>query len=153
MADSPSTYDVVILGGGSAGYACSLRAAQLGMRVALVERERLGGTCLHNGCIPTKALLQAGAVADSARKSAEFGVVAPFESIDMAGVNKYKDGVVNTLYKGLQGLVKSRGITYVEGTGRLTEANAVEVDGERYEGSPRGTRDRLARTQPARPRR
>lgn len=134
MGDSSSPYDVVILGGGSGGYACSLRAAQLGMRVALVERERLGGTCLHNGCIPAKALLQAAAVADSARKSAQFGVVAPFVSVDMEGVNKYKDGVVNDLYKGLQGLVKSRGITYVEGTGRLVTANAVEVDGERYEG-------------------
>ncbi len=134
MGDLSSAYDVVVLGGGSGGYACSLRAAQLGMRVALVERERLGGTCLHNGCIPAKALLQAAAVADSARKSAEFGVVAPFGSVDMAGVNKYKDGVVSTLYKGLQGLVKSRGITYVEGTGRLVTANAVEVGGERYEG-------------------
>ncbi len=131
MAD---VYDVVILGGGSGGYACALRAAQLGLSVALVEKDKLGGTCLHRGCIPTKALLHAGEVADSARESEQFGVRASFESIDMAGVNKYKDGVVARLYKGLQGLVKSRGITYVEGTGRLVAADTVEVEGQRLQG-------------------
>ncbi|RJK96927.1 dihydrolipoyl dehydrogenase [Vallicoccus soli] len=131
MAD---VYDVVILGGGSGGYACALRAAQLGLSVALVEKDKLGGTCLHRGCIPTKALLHAGEVADSARESEQFGVRASFESIDMAGVNKYKDGVVARLYKGLQGLVKSRSITYVEGTGRLVAKDAVEVDGQRLQG-------------------
>ncbi len=135
MADNAGTgYDVVVLGGGSGGYACALRAAQLGLSVALVEKDKLGGTCLHRGCIPTKALLHAGEIADAARESEQFGVVASFESIDMAGVNKYKDGVIARLYKGLQGLVKSRAITYVEGTGRLVAPNAVEVDGQRLEG-------------------
>ncbi len=135
MADNAGTvYDVVVLGGGSGGYACALRAAQLGLSVALVEKDKLGGTCLHRGCIPTKALLHAGEIADAARESEQFGVVATFESIDMAGVNKYKDGVVARLHKGLQGLVKSRSITYVEGTGRLVASNAVEVDGQRLEG-------------------
>ena len=135
MADNAGTgFDLVILGGGSGGYACALRAAELGLTVALVEKDKLGGTCLHRGCIPTKALLHAGEVADSARESEQFGVVASLESIDMAGVNKYKDGVVAKLYKGLQGLVKSRKITYIEGTGRLVAPDAVEVDGQRYEG-------------------
>ena len=107
-------YDLVILGGGSGGYACALRAAQLGKRIALVEKDKLGGTCLHRGCIPTKALLHAGEVADAARESDQFGVKASFDGIDMAGVNTYKDGVVGRLYKGLQGLIKSRGITVVE---------------------------------------
>jgi dihydrolipoamide dehydrogenase len=134
-ADSQNdTYDIVILGGGSGGYACALRAAELGLSVALVEKDKVGGTCLHRGCIPTKALLHAGEVADSARESEQFGVVASFDSIDMAGVNKYKDGVVGRLYKGLQGLIKSRQITYVEGTGKLVAPNAVEVDGRRLTG-------------------
>ncbi|GAB3248390.1 dihydrolipoyl dehydrogenase [Kineococcus gypseus] len=127
-------YDVVILGGGSGGYACALRSAELGLSVALVEKDLLGGTCLHRGCIPTKALIHAAEVADSARESEAFGVRATFDSIDMAGVNKYKDGVVARLYKGLQGLVKSRKVELVQGTGRLVAPNAVEVDGQRYTG-------------------
>jgi len=141
VADSAGTqsgqngpFDVVILGGGSGGYACALRAAQLGMKVALVEKGELGGTCLHRGCIPTKALLHAAEVADSSRESEQFGVRTSFDGIDMPAVNAYKDGVVGRLYKGLQGLVKSRKITFVEGMGRLVSPTAVEVDGQRYEG-------------------
>ena len=135
MADNAGTvYDVVILGGGSGGYACALRAAQLGLQVVLVEKGELGGTCLHRGCIPTKALLHAAEVADSSRESEQFGVRSTFEGIDMPAVNQYKDGVVARLHKGLQGLVKSRKITYVEGLGRLVSPTAVEVDGQRYEG-------------------
>ncbi len=129
-----SNFDLVILGGGSGGYAAALRGAQLGLSVALIEKDKVGGTCLHRGCIPTKALLHAGEVADSARESAQFGVNATFNSIDMAGVNSYKDGVIAGLYKGLQGLVKSRSITYIEGTGRLISANTVEVNGTQYVG-------------------
>ncbi len=128
-----SSFDIVVLGGGSGGYACALRAAQLGKSVALIERDKLGGTCLHWGCIPTKALLHAAGVADEARHGPDVGVRSTFEGIDMPAVNAYKDGVVARLYKGLQGLVKSRKITYVEGTGRLVAPNAVEVDGTRYE--------------------
>ena len=135
MADSAGTvFDVVILGGGSGGYACALRAAQLGMTVALVEKGKLGGTCLHQGCIPTKALLHAAEIADQSRESEQFGVRTSFDGIDMPGVNSYKDGVVARLYKGLQGLVKSRKITYVEGIGRLAGPTTVEVDGTSYEG-------------------
>jgi dihydrolipoamide dehydrogenase len=127
-------HDIVILGGGSGGYAAALRAAELGLSVALVERDKLGGTCLHRGCIPTKALLHAAEVADSARESEQFGVRATFDSIDIAGVHKYKDGVVARLYKGLQGLVGSKSITYVEGEGRLVSADTVEVAGRRVSG-------------------
>jgi dihydrolipoamide dehydrogenase len=128
------TFDVVVLGAGSGGYSCALRAAELGLSVALVEKSRLGGTCLHVGCIPTKALLHSAEVADSARDSERFGVNATFEGIDMGGVNKYKDGVVARLFAGLTGLVKARSITYVEGEGRLVGPRTVEVNGSRVTG-------------------
>ena len=128
-------FDLVILGGGSGGYACALRAAQLGKAVALIESGKLGGTCLHRGCIPTKALLHSGEIADSAREASTFGVNAQFLSMDMVAVNAYKDGVINKLHKGLQGLVKSRNITFVEGHGRLVSKDTVEVNGERYTGT------------------
>jgi dihydrolipoamide dehydrogenase len=129
-----SPADLVVLGGGSGGYAAALRAAELGMSVVLVEKDKLGGTCLHRGCIPTKALLHAGEVADLARDGEQFGVKTSLAGIDMDGVNAYKDGVVSRLHKGLQGLVKGRGISYVEGEGRLASPTAVEVGGQRYEG-------------------
>jgi dihydrolipoamide dehydrogenase len=131
VADS---FDVVVVGAGSGGYACALRAAQLGLSAALVEKGRLGGTCLHVGCIPTKALLHAAEVADAARDSEQFGVNATLEGIDMGGVNKYKDGVVDKLFKGLTGLIRGRGITVLEGEGRLVGPRTVEVNGVRYDG-------------------
>lgn len=133
--DSGDTgFDVLILGAGSGGYACALRAAQLGLRVGLVEKGPLGGTCLHVGCIPTKALLHAAEVADAARESEQFGVRATLEGIDMAGVNAYKDGVVSRLFKGLSGLIKSRGITVIEGEGRMTGPREVTVGDTAYSG-------------------
>ncbi len=129
-----ANFDLVILGGGSGGYACALRASQLGLSVALIEKDKLGGTCLHRGCIPTKALLHAGEIADNTRHASEFGVRAEFKAIDMAGVNSYKDGVISKLHKGLQGLVKSRNVTYVEGSGKLVAKDTVEVNGQRYTG-------------------
>jgi dihydrolipoamide dehydrogenase len=133
VADA-AEFDVVVLGAGSGGYACALRAAQLGLSVALVEKGKLGGTCLHVGCIPTKALLHAAEIADGARESEQFGVRATLDGIDMGGVNTYKDGVVERLFKGLVGLIKGRGITVVEGTGRLVAPTTVEVDGSSYVG-------------------
>lgn len=127
MPSSTPTHDLVILGGGSGGYAAALRAAELGLTVALVEKGKLGGTCLHSGCVPTKALLHAAEVADSTRESATFGVNATFEGIDMGRVNSYKEGIIGRLHKGLQGLVKSRKVEYVEGEGRLTAPNTVTV--------------------------
>ena len=129
-----SNFDLVVLGGGSGGYAAALRGAQLGLSVALIEADKLGGTCLHRGCIPTKALLHAGEIADGAREASHFGVNATFNSIDMTGVNSYKDGVIAKLHKGLQGLVKSRNITYIEGHGKLVAKDTIEVNGARYTG-------------------
>ncbi len=133
MSDNQS--DLVILGGGSGGYAAALRAAELGRSVVLVEKDKIGGTCLHRGCIPTKALLHAGEIADAARESAQFGVNASFDGIDMAGVHKYKDGVVSKNHKGLVGLIKSRGIQIVEGDGRLVGPKTVAVNGDTYTGT------------------
>ncbi|MFL6110836.1 MAG: FAD-dependent oxidoreductase, partial [Catenulispora sp.] len=127
-------FDLVILGGGSGGYACAFRAADLGMRVALIEKAEVGGTCLHRGCIPTKALLHAGEVADNTREAAQFGVAATFQGIDMAAVNAYKDGVVGQLYKGLQGIVKARKIEFIAGEGRLVSSNTVQVNGQNITG-------------------
>ena len=121
-------FDVLILGAGSGGYACALRATQLDLSVGLVEKGKVGGTCLHVGCIPTKALLHAAEVADSAREAGQFGVQATFDGVDMAGVARYREGVVSRAYKGLTGLIKSRGITLIEGQGRLTGPRSVTVD-------------------------
>jgi dihydrolipoamide dehydrogenase len=129
-----TAFDIVVLGAGSGGYAAALRAAQLGKNVALIEADKVGGTCLHSGCIPTKALLHAAELADNAREGAHFGVHTTLERIDMAGVNQYKDSVIGGLYKGLQGLIKSRKITVIEGYGKLVGPNAVVVDGQTYTG-------------------
>ncbi|MEU7480451.1 dihydrolipoyl dehydrogenase [Lentzea sp. NPDC042327] len=132
--ESATNADLVILGGGSGGYACAFRAAELGLSVVLVEKDKLGGTCLHRGCIPTKALLHAAEVADNAREGDQFGVKSSLEGIDIAGVNSYKDGVVSRLYKGLQGLAKANKVTFVEGAGTFVGPNTVVVDGQRYTG-------------------
>src|SRR5215218_490551 len=134
MSAMAASYDVVVLGAGSGGYACALRAASLGLSVALVEKDKVGGTCLHRGCIPTKALLHAAEVADSAREGEQFGVRTTLEGVDMGGVNKYKDGVVDRLFKGLQGQMKARGITVIEGEGRLTSPTTVQVGDTTYTG-------------------
>jgi dihydrolipoamide dehydrogenase len=127
--------DLVILGGGSGGYACAFRASELGMRVVLIDRDKLGGTCLHRGCIPTKALLHAAEIADNVRESDQFGVRASLEGIDLPAVNAYKDSVVTRLYKGLQGLAKARGVQFVEGEGRLVSPTAVQVGDTTFHGT------------------
>ena len=127
-------FDIVIVGGGSGGYAAALRAAQLGFSVALIEKDKLGGTCLHVGCIPTKALLHSAEVADVARESAKYGVKSTFEGIDIAAVTAYREEVVASKFKGLTGLIKMRGITVIEGEGKLVSPTTVEVAGSRVTG-------------------
>ncbi|MFE6994819.1 dihydrolipoyl dehydrogenase [Microbacterium sp. NPDC057659] len=129
------TFDVVILGGGSGGYAAALRAAELGKKVALIEKDKVGGTCLHRGCIPTKALLHAAEVAEHVRDAASVGVTATLEGIDAAGVRSYREGIVAKKFKGLEGLIKARGITVVAGSGRLDTDRAVVVGEDRYVGA------------------
>ena len=124
------TFDLVILGAGSGGYACALRARQLGLTVALVEEDKVGGTCLHRGCIPTKALLHCAEIAEAARHGEQLGLRTSFEGVDMDALHAYKDKVVTQLFKGLTGLVKQSGAEVVEGRGRLVDASTVEVAGE-----------------------
>ena len=124
---SEQNFDLVVLGGGSGGYAAALRASQLGLTVGMIEKDKVGGTCLHRGCIPTKALLHSAEVADASRESEKYGVKSTFEGIDIEGVTKYREGIVAKKYKGLQGLVKARGITTIEGEGRLVSPTSVQV--------------------------
>jgi dihydrolipoamide dehydrogenase len=130
------SFDLIVLGAGSGGYACALRAAQLGFSVALVEKDKVGGTCLHRGCIPTKAMLHAAEVADSVRNGSQFGVHAAIDKVDLAGVVSYADSVVGRIYRGVSGLISARQITVVQGAGRLTQRDGrpiVTVGDQRYQ--------------------
>jgi dihydrolipoamide dehydrogenase len=133
MAEDRS-YDAVVLGGGPAGYAFALRAALLGLKVAIVERDKVGGTCLHRGCIPTKGLLHAAEIVDAIREAPEFGVTAGEPSFDWARVQQAKTEAVKRLYGGLQSLIKSRRIDTIEGNGALGEKGTILVDGEKVSG-------------------
>ncbi len=131
---SEQNFDIVVLGAGSGGYAAALRASELGFSVGLIEKGKLGGTCLHVGCIPTKALLHSAEVADVSREAAKYGVTTTFDGIDIAAVSAYRQGIVASKYKGLQGLIKSRGITVIEGEGKLTSPTTVQVGGDTITG-------------------
>ncbi|QUW19127.1 dihydrolipoyl dehydrogenase [Agrococcus sp. Marseille-Q4369] len=124
---SDQSFDIVVLGGGSAGYAVALRAVQLGKTVAIVEKDKLGGTCLHRGCIPTKAMLHSAEVADEVRDAGHAGVDAELKGIDIERVTAFREGIVSKKYKGLQGLIKAKGIEVVEGDGKLASPTTVQV--------------------------
>jgi dihydrolipoamide dehydrogenase len=130
VSDSENTYDLVVLGGGTGGYATALRASQLDMKVALIERDKVGGTCLHRGCIPTKALLHVAEIADATRDASSFGVNAQLDSIDMEKVLKFKQGITDRNHKGLQGLIKVNGIDYYAGEGKLVSEDTIEVSSD-----------------------
>ena len=130
-----ASFDLIVLGAGSGGYACALRAAQLGLTVALVEKDKVGGTCLHRGCIPTKAMLHAAEVADTVRNGSQFGIHAAIDKVDLSGVVSYADSVVGRIYRGVSGLISARNITVIQGAGRLTQSEgrpAVTVGPETY---------------------
>jgi dihydrolipoamide dehydrogenase len=137
MSDSASDFDIVVVGGGPAGYAAALYAASAGLSVALVEENKVGGTCLHRGCIPAKALLQAAEVFRAVKHSGDFGFALPdgvTATTDWPAVNARKAGIVNQLHKGLSGLLRRRKVTVVEGRGRLTADGAVAVGAETVRG-------------------
>ena len=122
---SEEQYDVVILGGGNGGYACALRATSLGMSVALVEADKVGGTCLHRGCIPTKALLRAAEVADTVHESSDWGVISAFNGVDMAKVLEFQSGIINKMHRGLSGLIKSHKVEFVNAHAVLSGVDTV----------------------------
>jgi dihydrolipoamide dehydrogenase len=131
-----ASFDLIVLGAGSGGYACALRAAQLGLTVALVEKDKVGGTCLHRGCIPTKAMLHAAEVADTVRNGSQFGIHAAIDKVDLSGVVSYADSVVGRIYRGVSGLISARNITVVQGAGRLIQnegSPAVTVGDQTYQ--------------------
>ncbi|MEB4616157.1 FAD-dependent oxidoreductase, partial [Leucobacter sp. M11] len=127
-------YDVVVLGGGSAGYATAIRAIELGMTAVVIEKDKLGGTCLHRGCVPTKALLHSAEIADNARDAAKYGVQADLTGIDIAAVSAYRENIVAKKFKGLQGLLKARKVDVIAGEGRLVAPNTVQVGEDRVIG-------------------
>jgi dihydrolipoamide dehydrogenase len=123
--------DIVILGGGMGGYPAAIRAAQLGLKVTLVEADKLGGTCLHIGCIPTKALLESSELYHRvSARGKEFGVDADKVTFDYPRIAARRDAVVSQLYKGVQYLMKKNKIEVVAGSGRLRDRNTVEVGGK-----------------------
>ena len=134
MAEGSESFDLVILGGGNAGYSAAFRAVGLGLKVAMIEKDKVGGTCLHRGCIPTKALLHAADLVDEIKHAGDFGVVVQEPQVDWGKVLDFKDSVVGRMYKGLSGLVSKKKIELVEGEGRLLDGKTVVVntkEGER----------------------
>jgi dihydrolipoamide dehydrogenase len=130
-----SPADLVILGGGSGGYAAAFRASELGLNVVLIEKDKVGGTCLHRGCIPAKALLHAAEVFRTVSHAGEHGVkVSGTPEPDWPAANKRKAAIVSQLHRGLGGLLKRRKVTVVEGFGTLTPDGAVSVDGQTLRG-------------------
>jgi dihydrolipoamide dehydrogenase len=122
--------DLAVLGGGNGGYAAALRAAQLGLSVTLVERGKVGGTCLHVGCVPTKALLHTADLMESFHRAGDFGIVAGEPKLDWDKVLSYKDSVVAKHFRGLTALIKARGIKLVQGFGRLASPGRIDVEGD-----------------------
>src|SRR5687767_3095192 len=112
-------YDLVIVGGGTGGYVAAIRASQLGLKTAIVEKGKLGGTCLHAGCIPSKALLRSAEVFATAKRSEEFGVITSGVELDFTKVQERKQSIIDTLHKGVQHLMKQGKIDVYEGTGRI----------------------------------
>ncbi|HZD60443.1 MAG TPA: FAD-dependent oxidoreductase, partial [Anaerolineae bacterium] len=123
------SYDIAIIGGGPGGYAAALRAAELNLKVAIIEREKVGGTCLHRGCIPTTSLLQYASVLDDIKRSDKFGIKVEGVSYDWQGVQKTKGVAVNRLFMGLKTLLKQRKVEVINGIGRFSEPGVVSVEG------------------------
>ncbi|PSR64214.1 MULTISPECIES: dihydrolipoyl dehydrogenase [Nocardia] len=145
-------FDLLIIGGGPGGYVAAIRAAQRGLHVAVVEKERPGGVCLNWGCIPTKAMLRSAEVFETLSTAADFGVHADNVRFDFAAVRRRKDGIVAELTGGVAGLLKANGVTVIEGHARFTGPTTVEIlepgpspifaDGPRYGAAPAGTASR-----------
>src|SRR5437016_2128653 len=126
-------FDVAVIGGGPGGYVAAIRAAQLGARTAIVEKDRLGGTCLVRGCIPTKAMLQSSELYSLMRRGDEYGVVADGLRFDLPAASRRRDQVVDQLVNGVEGLMKANGIQVITGAARLERDGAFAVNGDRHQ--------------------
>src|SRR3954454_9939399 len=120
-------FDIVVLGGGPAGYATALYGAAAGLNVAMVEERRVGGTCLHRGCIPAKELLQTAEVLRTVQRAAEYGIEVGEPSLDLGRSQVRKQAVVDRVTKGLEGLLSGRKVTVAHGRGELVDAHTVRV--------------------------
>jgi dihydrolipoamide dehydrogenase len=141
---SSNDFDLVVLGAGTGGYTAAFRASQLGLRVALVDEDKVGGTCLHRGCIPTKALLESAEMVNRARHLKDYGVVLPGEpEIDYATIASRRDAVVKRMWTGLKSLVDKNKVTWVAGRGRLDGANRVRVSQPGEDGTPGAGGERI----------
>jgi dihydrolipoamide dehydrogenase len=125
-----TVFDLAVVGGGPGGYATALRAANHGMRVAIVEQAAVGGTCLHRGCVPSKALLHVGRLADEVPQLIELGLAGPGPGIDAEAAKRFSDSVVDQLHTGLKGLLKARTIEVIHGRGSVAEPGRVVVSGD-----------------------
>ncbi|MFK0135912.1 dihydrolipoyl dehydrogenase [Streptomyces murinus] len=129
-ADPADLADVIVIGGGTGGYATALRAAALGLSVVLVERDRLGGTCLHRGCVPSKAMLHAAELIDGIAEARErWGVKATLDSVDWPALVATRDDIVSRNHQGLRAHLAEAGVRVVRGSARLTGARTVRVEG------------------------
>lgn len=134
---SSNDFDLVVLGAGTGGYAAAFRAAQLGLKVALVDEDKIGGTCLHRGCIPTKALLESASFIDKVRHAKDYGLTLPGEPVvDYAAMAARRDAVVKRMWTGLKTLVDKNKVTWVAGRGRLEGAGKVRVSQPGEDGTP-----------------
>lgn len=141
MADVPSdSFDLVVIGGGTGGYAAAFRGAQLGLRVALVDKYRIGGTCLHVGCIPTKAMLESADLVDRIKHAGEFGIDVTGHSVDLPRIADRRDGIVEKMTKGLMFLVKKHKVEYIRGVAKLQGATTIAVTTLDDAGQPTGER-------------
>ena len=135
--DRPDAFDLIVLGAGTGGYTAAFRAAQMGLKVALVDADKAGGACLHRGCIPTKAILESAGLAHRVREQGRrLGVVATGVAIDYAAVAEHRDAVVRRMWTGLQGLVARSGVEWVAGRGRLDGPGRVRVVLHGPDGTP-----------------
>ncbi len=141
---SSNDFDLVVLGAGTGGYTAAFRAAQLGLRVALVDEDKIGGTCLHRGCIPTKALLESADMMNRARHLKDYGVLLPGEpAVDYLAMAKRRDQVVKRMWTGLKSLVDKNKVAWVQGRGRLDGPGRVRVSQPGEDGTPGAGGERL----------
>jgi len=141
---SSNDFDLVVLGAGTGGYTAAFRAGQLGLKVALVDDDKIGGTCLHRGCIPTKALLESADFANRVSHAKDYGLILPGEAtIDYAAMAARRDAVVKRMWTGLKSLIAKNKVTWVEGRGRLDGPGKIHVSQPGEDGTPGGGGDRV----------